>query len=42
MKRRDFFKTSALGLAAHKSIIKASQIKPSINNPVILSTWNLV
>ena len=40
MKRRDFFKTSAIGLAAHKSIIKANQIETSINSPVILSTWN--
>ncbi len=40
MKRRDFFKASAIGLASHKSIIKANQIKTSKNSPVILSTWN--
>ena len=40
MKRRDFFKASAIGLASHKSIIKANQIKISKNSPVILSTWN--
>ena len=40
MKRRDFFKASAIGLAAHKSTIKANRIKTSLNSPVILSSWN--
>ena len=40
MKRRDFFKASAIGVITPKSIIKASKINIPKNKPVILSTWN--
>ena len=40
MKRRDFFKASAIGLATPATIIKADKINTSKNNPVVLSTWN--
>lgn len=40
MKRRDFFKASAIGLTIPSTIIKGQKINISKNNPVILSTWN--
>ena len=40
MKRREFFKTSAVGLAASSTIFGGTDIKTNKNNPLILSTWN--
>ena len=39
MKRREFFKTSAVGLAASSTIFGGTDIKINKNNPLILSTW---
>ena len=40
MKRRDFLKNSALGLAVPSSLMNADILKTNKNNPVICSTWN--
>ncbi len=40
MKRRDFLKTSAIGLAVPSAVFGGATIKTSKNNPIILSTWN--
>ena len=40
MKRREFFKTSAVGLAASSTIFGGTNIKINKNNPLILSTWS--
>ena len=40
MKRREFFKTSAVGLAASSTIFGGTDIKINKNNPLILSTWS--
>ena len=40
MKRRDFLRTSALGLAVPSSLMNADTLKTNKNNPVICSTWN--
>ncbi len=39
MKRRDFLKTSAIGLAAPSALISGETIEPNTNDPLILSTW---
>ena len=38
MNRRDFIKTSAVGIAA-PSVLLSSQEKINMNNPLVLSTW---
>ena len=40
MKRRDFLRSSALGLAVPSSLMNAYTLKTNKNNPVICSTWN--
>ncbi|MDP6088838.1 MAG: isoaspartyl peptidase/L-asparaginase, partial [Candidatus Marinimicrobia bacterium] len=40
MKRRDFLRSSAIGLAVPSSLMKADTLKINKNNPVICSTWN--
>ena len=40
MKRRDFLRSSALGLAVPSSLMNAGTLKTNKNNPVICSTWN--
>ncbi len=40
MKRREFFKKSAVGLAASSTIFGGTDIKTNKNNPLILSTWS--
>ena len=40
MKRRDFLRSSALGLAVPSSLMNADILKTNKNNPVICSTWN--
>ena len=40
MKRRDFIKTSAIGLTAPTAIFGGTKIKTNRNAPIILSTWN--
>ena len=40
MKRRDFLKTSAVGLSVPSTIFLGTYIKTNINDPLILSTWN--
>ena len=40
MKRREFFKTSAVGLAGSSTIFGGTNIKINKNNPLILSTWS--
>ena len=40
MKRRDFLRSSALGLAIPSSLMNADTLKTNKNNPVICSTWN--
>ena len=40
MNRREFFKTSAVGLAASSTIFGGTDIKTNKNNPLILSTWS--
>jgi len=40
MKRRDFLKNSALGLAVPSSLMDVDTLKTNKNNPVICSTWN--
>ena len=40
MKRRDFLRSSALGLAVPSSLMNADTLKTNKNNPVIISTWN--
>ena len=40
MKRREFFKTSAVGLAVSSTIFGGTDIKINKNNPLILSTWS--
>ena len=40
MKRRDFLRNSALGLAVPSSLMNADTLKTNKNNPVICSTWN--
>ena len=39
MKRRDFLKTSAIGLAAPSALMSEGSIQPNLNDPLILSTW---
>ncbi len=39
MKRRDFLKTGAIGLAVPSAVIGETNIKPNKNDPLILSTW---
>ncbi|MBC8322427.1 MAG: N(4)-(beta-N-acetylglucosaminyl)-L-asparaginase [Candidatus Marinimicrobia bacterium] len=39
MKRRDFIKTGAIGLAAPSAVFGETNIKPNKNDPLILSTW---
>ncbi len=39
MKRRDFLKTSAVGLAAPSALFSGVTIEPNMNDPLILSTW---
>ncbi len=40
MKRRDFLRSSVLGLAVPSSLMNADTLKANKNNPVICSTWN--
>tara|TARA_Y100000758_G_scaffold24064_1_gene16283 strand:+ start:196 stop:1146 length:951 start_codon:yes stop_codon:yes gene_type:complete len=40
VKRREFFKKSAVGLAASSTIFGGTDIKTNKNNPLILSTWS--
>ncbi|MBC8344630.1 MAG: N(4)-(beta-N-acetylglucosaminyl)-L-asparaginase [Candidatus Marinimicrobia bacterium] len=40
MKRRDFIKTTAIGLAAPTTIFGGSKLKTNKNDPIILSTWD--
>ena len=40
MKRRDFLKTGAIGIAVPSVIFGDSNINTNKNNPIILSTWN--
>ena len=40
MKRREFLRSSALGLAVPSSLMNADTLKTNKNNPVICSTWN--
>ena len=40
MKRRDFLRSSALGLAVPSSLMNADTLKTNKNDPVICSTWN--
>ena len=40
MKRRDFLRSSALGLVVPSSLMNADTLKTNKNNPVICSTWN--
>ena len=40
MKRRDFIKTSAIGLTVPSAIFGGQKINPNLNDPLILSTWN--
>ena len=40
MKRREFFKKSAVGLVASSTIFGGTDIKTNKNNPLILSTWS--
>ena len=40
MKRRDFLRSSALGLAVPSSLMNADTLKTNKNNPLICSTWN--
>ena len=40
MKRRDFLRSSVLGLAVPSSLMNADTLKTNKNNPVICSTWN--
>ena len=40
MKRRDFLRSSALGLAIPSSLMNADTLKTNKNNPVICSNWN--
>jgi L-asparaginase/N4-(beta-N-acetylglucosaminyl)-L-asparaginase len=40
MKRRDFLKTSAVGLSVPSTIFGGTYIKTNNNDPLILSTWN--
>jgi L-asparaginase/N4-(beta-N-acetylglucosaminyl)-L-asparaginase len=39
MKRRDFLKTSAIGITAPSILMSDDEIKPNMNDPLILSTW---
>ncbi len=40
MKRRDFLRTGAIGLASPMVLAKAGKLKKNKNAPIILSTWN--
>ena len=40
MKRRDFLRTSLVGLSSPLVLAKSSNLKINKNNPVVLSTWN--
>jgi len=40
VKRREFFKKSAVGLVASSTIFGGTDIKTNKNNPLILSTWS--
>ncbi len=40
LKRRDFIKTSAIGLAAPSAVFGEAKIKTNKNDPLILSTWS--
>ncbi len=39
MKRRDFLKTSAVGLAAPSAVFSGTNYKTNKNNPMLVSTW---
>ena len=39
MKRRDFLKTSAIGITAPSILMSDDEIRPNMNDPLILSTW---
>lgn len=39
MKRRDFLKTSAIGITAPSILMSSESMKPNLNDPIILSTW---
>ena len=39
MKRRDFLKTSAIGITAPSLLMSTETIEPNMNDPLILSTW---
>jgi len=40
MKRRDFLRSSAIGLAVPSSLMNADTLQTNKDNPVICSTWN--
>lgn len=40
MKRRDFIKTSAIGLAAPSAVFGGTKMSTNKNDPIILSTWS--
>ncbi len=40
MKRRDFFKSSLIGLSLPSFLFGKSSIKRNLNNPTIITTWN--
>tara|TARA_B100000073_G_scaffold24001_1_gene18701 strand:+ start:505 stop:1458 length:954 start_codon:yes stop_codon:yes gene_type:complete len=40
MKRRDFLRTSLVGLSSPLVLAKSTNLKINKNNPVVLSTWN--
>lgn len=40
VKRRDFFKTGAIGLVVPTVVFGDTKLKTNINNPILLSTWN--
>jgi len=39
MKRRDFLKTSAIGITVPSLLMSTETIEPNMNDPLILSTW---
>jgi L-asparaginase/N4-(beta-N-acetylglucosaminyl)-L-asparaginase len=39
MKRRDFLKTSAIGITAPSILMSSESMKSNLNDPIILSTW---
>ena len=40
MKRRNFLRTSLVGLSSPLILAKSENLKINKNNPVVLSTWN--